>query len=327
MFTRVLPGRPYPLGATWDGIGVNFALFSENATKVELCLFDSAQAPVEFLRIPLPSITSQVWHCYLPDARPGQLYGYRVHGQYAPSEGHRFNPNKILLDPYAKAIGRDLRWDDAVYGYRRGAGSTTESDERDSAPFAPLACVIETAFTWGEDRLPRTPWHETVVYETHVKGFTRLHPDVPEELRGTYAGLASPAAIRHFHDLGVTAVELLPIHYHVDEHFLVEKGLVNYWGYNTLGYFAPDPRYAAGGRVMQPRSLSRWSARCIPKDSKSFSMSFTTTQLREITAVLHYPCAASTTPHITASQPTGSIMSILPVAAIRSIALIRTHFN
>jgi glycogen operon protein len=247
MFRRVLPGRPYPLGATWDGIGVNFALFSENATKVELCLFDSAQAPAEFLRIALPSVTNQVWHCYLPDARPGQLYGYRVHGQYAPSEGHRFNANKILLDPYAKAIGRDLRWDDAVYGYRRHGESTTEFDERDSAPFAPLACVIETAFTWSEDRLPRTPWHETVLYETHVKGFSRLHPDVPEELRGTYAGLASPAAIRHFHDLGVTAVELLPIHFHVDEYFLVEKGLVNYWGYNTLGYFAPDPRYSAGG--------------------------------------------------------------------------------
>ena len=249
MFTRVLPGRPYPLGATWDGIGVNFALFSENATKVELCLFDSAQAPVEFLRIPLPSVTSDVWHCYLPDARPGQLYGYRVHGQYAPSKGHRFNPNKVLLDPYAKAIGRDLCWDDALYGYHRGAGTDADFDERDNAPFAPLACVIETAFTWGEVRLPRTPWHETVVYETHVKGFTRLHPDVPEELRGTYAGLASPAAIRHFRDLGVTAVELLPIHYHVDEHFLVEKGLVNYWGYNTMGYFAPDPRYAAGGSV------------------------------------------------------------------------------
>jgi len=185
----------------------------------------------------------------LPDARPGQLYGYRVHGQYAPSKGHRFNPNKVLLDPYAKAIGRDLCWDDALYGYHRGAGTDADFDERDNAPFAPLACVIETAFTWGEDRLPRTPWHETVVYETHVKGFTRLHPDVPEELRGTYAGLASPAAIRHFRDLGVTAVELLPIHYHVDEHFLVEKGLVNYWGYNTMGYFAPDPRYAAGGSV------------------------------------------------------------------------------
>jgi glycogen operon protein len=262
MFTRVLPGRPYPLGATWDGIGVNFALFAENAAKVELCLFDSAQAPAEFLRIALPSLTNQIWHCYLPDARPGQLYGYRVHGQYAPWEGHRFNPNKILLDPYAKAIGRDLRWDDALYGSRRGAGTAADFDERDSGPFPPLALVIEPAFTWGNDRLPQTPWHQTVVYETHVKGFTRLHPDVPEELRGTYAGLASPAAIRHFHDLGVTAVELLPIHFHIDEHFLVEKGLVNYWGYNTLGYFAPDPRYAAaaaghGDAVQEFKSMVR----------------------------------------------------------------------
>jgi len=247
MFTRVWPGHPYPLGATWDGIGVNFALFSENATKVELCLFDSAEAPAEFLRIAVPSVTNQVWHCYLPDARPGQLYGYRVHGPYAPWEGHRFNPNKIVLDPYAKAIGRDMRWDDALYGFRRGNGSSADVDEGDSAPFAPLACVIETAFSWGEDRPPRIAWHDTVAYEIHVKGFTRLHPDVPEELCGTYAGLASPAIIRHLHELGVTAVELMPIHYHIDEHFLVEKGLVNYWGYNTLGYFAPDPRYSVGG--------------------------------------------------------------------------------
>src|SRR6516164_10977033 len=151
MFTRVWPGNPYPLGATWDGSGVNFALFSENATQVELCLFDSAEAGAESVRIALASVTNQVWHCYLPDARPGQLYGYRVHGPYAPWEGHRFNPNKIVLDPYAKAIGRDMRWDDALYGFRRGNGSGADVDERDSAPFAPLACVIETAFSWGED--------------------------------------------------------------------------------------------------------------------------------------------------------------------------------
>jgi glycogen operon protein len=192
-------------------------------------------------------VTNQVWHCYLPDAKPGLLYGYRVHGPYAPWEGHRFNAHKIVLDPYAKAIGRDLQWDDVLYGFRRDTGNFVDFHEGDSAPFAPLACVIETAFTWEEDRAPRTSWHETVVYETHVKGFTARHPDVPEELRGTYAGLASPAAIRHLRDLGVTAVELLPIHYHINDHFLVEKGLVNYWGYNTLGYFAPDPRYAAAG--------------------------------------------------------------------------------
>ena len=247
MLTRVWPGRPYPLGATWDGSGVNFALYSQSATKVELCLFDSAEARAESVRIALPSVTNQVWHCYLPDAKPGQLYGYRVHGPDSPHEGYRFNAHKVVLDRYAKGIGRSLHWDDAVYGYPRGAENAIGFDARDSAPFAPLGCVIETAFTWGDDHPLRIPWHDTVVYETHVKGFTKRHPDVPEELRGTYAGLASPAAIQYLRDLGVTAVELLPIHYHIDEHFLIEKGLVNYWGYNTLGYFAPDPRYAANG--------------------------------------------------------------------------------
>src|SRR5271166_6540738 len=246
MFTRVWPGKPYPLGATWDGSGVNFALYSENATKVELCLFDSAAARAESVRIALPSVTIQVWHCYLPDAKPGQLYGYRVHGPDAPHEGYRFNPHKLVLDPYAKGIGRKLHWNDAVYGYPRGAENAIGFDGRDSAPFAPLGCVIETAFTWGDDHPLRLPWHDTVVYETHVKGFTKRHPDVPEELRG-FAGLSSPAALEYLHDLGVTAVELLPIHYHIDEHFLIEKGRINYWGYNTLGYFAPDPRYAANG--------------------------------------------------------------------------------
>ncbi|MBV9644492.1 MAG: glycogen debranching protein GlgX [Verrucomicrobia bacterium] len=247
MFSRVWPGRPYPLGATWDGIGVNFALFSENASKVELCLFESADARTESLRIPLQWVTNQIWHCYLPDAKPGLLYGYRVHGPYAPWQGHRFNANKVILDPYAKAIGRDLRWDDALYGFRRSTGNVGDFDEGDSAPFAPLASVTEMAFSWGDDCPPRMPWHETVVYETHIKGFTRRHPSMPKELRGTYAGLASPVAIGHLRELGVTAVELLPIHYHINDHFLVEKGLVNYWGYNTLGYFAPDPRYAAAG--------------------------------------------------------------------------------
>jgi hypothetical protein len=182
MFSRVWPGKPYPLGATWDGIGVNFALFSENATKVELCLFDSAEARAESVRIALPSVTNQVWHCYLPDAKPGQLYGYRIHGPDAPHEGHRFNPNKLVLDPYAKGIGRSLHWDDAVYGYPRGAENGIGFDARDSAPFAPLACVIETAFTWGDDHPIRIPFHDTVVYEAHVKGFTKRHPDVPSWL-------------------------------------------------------------------------------------------------------------------------------------------------
>jgi len=244
---RVWPGRPYPLGATWDGMGVNFALFSENATKVELCLFDSVNAQSESKRIVIPEKDEEVWHVYLPDLTPGQLYSYRVHGPYEPQHGHRFNAHKLVFDPYAKSIGRDLRWDDALYGYPHGAGNDADFDERDSAPFAPLACVIEPEFTWGDDRAPRTRWHETVVYEVHVKGFTRQHPLVPENLRGTYAGLASSAAIRHLRDLGVTAVELMPIQYHVDDRFLVESGRTNYWGYNTLGFFAPDPRYAAAG--------------------------------------------------------------------------------
>jgi glycogen operon protein len=234
--TRIWPGRPSPLGATIAENGVNFALFSERATKVELCLFDSPNATLESHHIALPEKTNQVWHGCLPDVNPGQIYGYRVHGPFDPTHGHRFNSRKVLLDPYAKAIARDLRWDDAVH-----------NPESDTAAFAPLARVFDTAFQWGDDRAPRTPWHETVVYELHVKGFTKRHPGVLENLRGTYAALASPAATEYLRDLGVTAVELLPVHYHIDERFLVDKGLVNYWGYNTLGFFAPDPRYAASG--------------------------------------------------------------------------------
>jgi glycogen operon protein len=233
---RVWPGRPSPLGATFDGGGVNFALFSEHATSVELCLFDSPNATLETDRIVLPEKTDQVWHGYLPNLRPGQIYGYRVHGPHDPARGHRFNPRKILLDPYAKAIARDLRWDESVL-----------DPEADTSSCAPLAQVVDPTFDWTGDRLPRTPWNETVLYELHIKGFTRQHPDVPEDLRGTYAGLASTAAIEHLCKLGVTAVELLPVHFHIDEAFLARRGRVNYWGYNTLGFFAPDPRYAASG--------------------------------------------------------------------------------
>jgi len=233
---RIWPGRSSPLGATVEDVGVNFAIFAENATKVELCLFESPDAAAESQRIALPEKTNQVWHGSLPDARPGQVYGYRVHGPDDPARGHRFNPRKILLDPYAKAIARDLRWVDAV-----------RNPEGDTAPFAPLASVADTSFEWGDDHAPRTPWHDTIVYEVHVKGFTKQKPKVPESLRGTYAGLASSAAIDYLRKLGLTAVELLPVHYHIDEPVLIEKGLVNYWGYNTLGFFAPDPRYAASG--------------------------------------------------------------------------------
>ena len=241
---RVWPGSPYPLGATWDGKGVNFALYSENATKVELCLFDSVDAKQESVRIPMPENTDLVWHCYLPDAAPSLLYGYRVYGPYEPGNGHRFNHNKVLLDPYARYIRRNLKWDDSLFGYTCGHGDADLSfDERDNAAFAPLAEVIDPAFTWGDDRAPRTPMHKTVIYEAHAKGLTMLHPDVPEKLRGSYAGLASESVIRHLTDLGVTAVELLPVHYHVDDRYLVDQGRVNYWGYNTLGFFAPEPCY------------------------------------------------------------------------------------
>jgi len=243
---RVWPGRPYPLGATWDGAGVNFALFSEHAQKVELCLFDGVNSEKEFRRISLRHQTDLVWHAYLPDAMPGQLYGYRVHGPYDPAKGFRFNANKVLLDPYAKSIGRDLRWDDSVFGYKLGDKDADLSfDERDSAAFAPLAVVIDPSFTWGDDRRLRTPWHKTLIYELHVKGFTQLNPHVPEKLRGTYAGLASEAAIKHLKELGVTAVEILPIHHFLDDRHLLEKGLVNYWGYNSLAYFVPASRYTA----------------------------------------------------------------------------------
>src|SRR5207245_903223 len=207
---RVWPGRPHPLGATWDGAGVNFALFSEHAARVELCLFDPARDLTE-TRLPILEHTNQVWHAYLPDALPGQLYGYRVHGPYEPAKGHRFNANKVLLDPYAKLIARPLQWDDSLFGYTVGKDDQT-FDERDSAAFAPLATVVDTAFTWGVDRPPMTPWHRTLIYELHVKGFTMRHPGVPENVRGTYAGMASEAVIRHLKDLNVTAVELLPVH-------------------------------------------------------------------------------------------------------------------
>ncbi|HEX5472185.1 MAG TPA: glycogen debranching protein GlgX [Lacipirellulaceae bacterium] len=243
---RFWPGRPYPLGATWDGRGVNFALYSENATKVELCLFDSATDKKEAQRIELPEHTDMVWHVYLPDARPGQLYGYRVYGPYEPDHGHRFNENKLLLDPYARSIARLPKWTDALSGYVIGDKRQDLSYSKlDSAADAPLGCVIDEAFTWGDDRPPKTPSHRTLIYEMHVKGFTKLNQEVPEELRGTYAGLSSEPAIKYLRELGITAVELLPVHMHADDRTLLEKGLVNYWGYNTLSFFAPEPRYAS----------------------------------------------------------------------------------
>jgi len=251
----VWPGRPYPLGANWDGEGVNFALFSEHAEAVELCLFDQAGRR-ELHRVRIKEQTDQVWHCYLPEARPGLLYGYRVYGPYDPSKGHRFNPNKLLLDAYAKQIVGDLKWSDSHFGYRIGSKNADLSmDRRDSAPGMLKAMVIDPAFTWGTDRAPRTPWHKSIIYELHVRGFTIQHPKVAAPLRGTYAGLATAPILDHLLKLGVTAVELMPVHYFVDDRQLIERGLRNYWGYNTVGFFAPMSRYLATGSISEFKTM------------------------------------------------------------------------
>jgi isoamylase len=253
--TEVWPGRPYPLGATWDGKGVNFALFSENAEAVELCLFDIT-GHHEVARIRLPEYTDQVWHGYLPDARPNLLYGYRVHGPYRPQDGHRFNANKLLIDPYAKALHGAIRWSDAHFGYRVGSPREDLSfDRRDNARGMPKCRVIDTAFTWDDDRHPHTAWEETIILELHVRGMTMRHPGIDPLRRGTFAGLASPPVIDYLLQLGVTAVELLPIHAAVDERHLVHNHLSNYWGYNSIGFFAPDPRFLDGGAIADFKTM------------------------------------------------------------------------
>jgi len=253
--TAVWHGKPHLRGTTWDGEGVNFALFSEHSEKVELCLFD-ATGQHEVQRIRVRERTDDVWHCYLPEARPGLLYGYRVYGPYKPEEGHRFNPNKLVLDPYANIIVGDLKWSDAQFGYTLGNEAEDLSfDERDSASGMPKCKVIDRAFSWGEDRSPHIPWHDMVVYEVHVGGFSKRNPAVPEALRGTYAGLAAPASIDYLKRLGVTTVELMPVHAFVDDRTLVDKGLRNYWGYNTLGFFAPDLRYSASGKIAEFKTM------------------------------------------------------------------------
>ncbi|MBI2216479.1 MAG: glycogen debranching protein GlgX [Candidatus Rokubacteria bacterium] len=246
------PGRSYPLGATWDGAGVNFALFSENATGVELCLFDGADGQEPVAQVRVEERTDQVWHIYLPGVRPGQRYGYHVHGPWDPPAGHRFNPAKLVLDPYAKAIDRTVRWNDTLFGYEVGhPDADLRRDERDSAAAIPKSVVVDRTFRWGGDGQLRIPWHDTILYETHVKGLTMRHPEVPENLRGTYAGLGHPAVTDYLRRLGVTAVELLPVHQFVADRHLVERGLTNYWGYNSIGYFAPDVRYASSGGLGQ----------------------------------------------------------------------------
>jgi isoamylase len=255
----VWPGSPYPLGATWDGAGTNFALFSEVATSVELCLFSPAagEAPGAETRVPLTETDGFVWHCYLPGVQPGQRYGYRVHGPYRPEHGLRCNPAKLLLDPYGKAVDGNVTWDDALFAYRMH--DPTVISTADSAPFMPRNVVISPYFDWAGDHAPSTPYHETVIYEAHVRGLTLRHPQVPEQLRGTYAGLAHPAIIEHLARLGVTAIELMPVHQFVPEQPISQRGLTNYWGYNTIAFLAPHNRYSAaatpGGAVAEFKSM------------------------------------------------------------------------
>ncbi len=251
--TTVWPGQPYPRGATWDGEGVNFSLFSANAARVELCIFDPAGRPA-LQRVQPRERTEEAWHAYLPEARPGLLYGYRVHGPYDPACGHRFNPHKLLIDPYAKHIQGNLLWSDAHFGYRIGHPKADLSfDRRDNAAGMPKCRVVDP--TWGDDRPPRVPFHDTVIYELHVRGFTMRHPEVRPELRGTYAAMATAPVIDHLLHLGVTAVELMPVHASVDDRHLVTRGLRNYWGYNTIGFFAPDMRYSATGSMSEFKTM------------------------------------------------------------------------
>ena len=259
---KTWPGKPYPLGATWLGNGVNFAIFSEHATGIELCLFDNIDAPHENARVPLREQTGQVWHVFLPEVRPGQLYGYRVAGPYQPNRGLRFNDSKLLLDPYAKSIAGQINWSDEMFGYVVGdKEEDLARDFRDNAWAMPKSVVIDAAFSWGEDKRPETPLSETVIYEVHVKGFTKLWQDVPEQLRGTYAGVANEQAVRYLKNLGVTAVELLPVHTHLDDKALVDRGLTNYWGYNTIGFFALHASYSSnrqpGAEVVEFKGMVR----------------------------------------------------------------------
>jgi isoamylase len=248
MLTKMLPGKPYPLGVTWDGEGVNFAVFSENAEKVEVCLFDAPNSKSQRGCIPLGQVTGHVWHGYLPGTGPGQLYGYRVHGPYKPEDGLRFNPAKLLIDPYAKAICGRVNWEAPVFGYQIGNKDVDVSrDDRDDAWGKPKCVVIDPSFNWEGDRPPRTPWNDTIIYEVHVKGFTARHPGIPLEKRSTYAGLVSEPVTEYLKSLGITAVELLPVHEFLDEKYLVDKGLSNYWGYNTTNFFAPTALYSSSG--------------------------------------------------------------------------------
>ncbi len=248
MEIKKYPGKPYPLGATWDGAGVNFALYADNATKVELCLFKNVEDEVESEKITLDERSHQIWHCYIPDLQPRQLYGYRIYGPYEPANGCRFNPYKLLIDPYAKSIAGTIDWHDALFGYEIGHPEKDLSFSRlDSAPFIPKSVVIDGNFNWENDVSPRTPYHQSIIYEAHIKGFTKLNPDIPENIRGTYAAIGHPVTIKYLKTLGITAIELMPVHHFVSDRHLVENGLTNYWGYNTIGFFSPDVRYSSSG--------------------------------------------------------------------------------
>jgi glycogen operon protein len=244
---KIWPGKPYPLGATHDGAGTNFSLFSEVATRVELCLFDERGTQT---CVDLPEMIGFIWHGYLPNVGPGQRYGYRVHGPWEPKNGQRCNASKLLIDPYGKAVEGEVKWNEAVFGHLFSDPESSKND-KDSAPFMPKSVVCNPYFGWGSDRYPDTPWHETIIYEVHIKGFTRRHPHIPENQRGTYAGLAHPAAIKHLKNLGVTAVELLPVHQFIHDSLLIERGLRNYWGYNSIGYLAAHNEYSSGGQLGQ----------------------------------------------------------------------------
>jgi isoamylase len=249
---RVWPGSPRPLGATWDGEGVNFAIFSENATAVQLLLFDDVDGGTPSATVSLQEVTDRVWHAYLPDVRPGDLYGYKIDGPYEPSSGHRFNSRKLLIDPYAKAVSGPIDWDDDLFGYTVGHPDEDLSlDPRDSSAKMPKSVVVDPAFTWGDDRPPRTPWNRTVIYEAHVRGMTMQNPGIPAPLRGTYLGIASDPVVDHLLGLGITAIELMPVHHYISDRSLEEKGLTNYWGYNSIAFFAPHVGYATGGRGKQ----------------------------------------------------------------------------
>ncbi|MFL5788164.1 MAG: glycogen debranching protein GlgX [Flavisolibacter sp.] len=250
MSLKKYPGSPFPLGATWDGKGVNFAVYSENATEVDLCLFASTEDKKESERLQINEVSHHVWHVYVPDLKPGQLYGFRVYGPYEPENGLRFNPNKVLIDPYAKAIAGNIQWHDALFGYEVGNPQEDLSfSDIDNAAYIPKAVVIDSNFNWEGDQKLSIPYHKTIIYETHVKGFTQTHPDIPENIKGTYAALAHPVSIKYLKDLGITAIELMPVHHFLNDRMLLEKGLTNYWGYNTIGFFAPDVRYCSSNGI------------------------------------------------------------------------------